>query len=104
MNPRSLLPLVAPVALVALVYSWAPGVPAIPAPASDEWRPAPSVVAEPSPSFLPPALTAPLVEEDSPEWDCRTMGNRICGPAHDPASLISPVPTIRKLWVSHANR
>jgi len=25
------------------------------------------------------ALDAVRVEEDEPQWDCRTMGNRICG-------------------------
>ena len=25
------------------------------------------------------AEPAPVIEEDSPQWDCRTMGNLICG-------------------------
>lgn len=29
---------------------------------------------------LSPAVTA--VEEDSPAWDCASMGNRVCGPAN----------------------
>ena len=24
-----------------------------------------------------------IVMEDDPRWDCRTMGNRVCGPAND---------------------
>lgn len=31
------------------------------------------------------AITIPAVphiEEDNPMWDCRTMGNHICGPGH----------------------
>lgn len=27
-----------------------------------------------------PHAAVAQAEEDSPEWDCRTMGNRICGP------------------------
>ncbi|WP_263729976.1 hypothetical protein [Cellulomonas sp. SG140] len=27
------------------------------------------------------ALTpSPRIEEDDPRWDCRTMGNHVCGP------------------------
>lgn len=26
---------------------------------------------------------AATVQEDSPEWDCRTMGNQVCGPSND---------------------
>jgi hypothetical protein len=26
------------------------------------------------------AEPAPVIEEDSPQWDCRMMGNLICGP------------------------
>lgn len=28
--------------------------------------------------FTPASET--VVQEDDPSWDCRTMGNRICGP------------------------
>lgn len=24
-------------------------------------------------------IDSPRIEEDDPRWDCRTMGNRICG-------------------------
>ncbi len=27
-----------------------------------------------------PAPSAVRITEDDPRWDCRTMGNRICGP------------------------
>lgn len=28
------------------------------------------------------AMASPIIHEDSPYWDCRTMGNRICGEWH----------------------
>lgn len=28
--------------------------------------------------------TANTVEEDSPEWNCLTMGNKVCGPGYTP--------------------
>lgn len=28
--------------------------------------------------------SAVVIEEDDPRWDCRTMGNRICGPEQAP--------------------
>ena len=34
------------------------------------------------------AEPAPVIEEDSPQWDCRTMGNLICGP--DNAQGVTP--------------
>jgi hypothetical protein len=35
------------------------------------------------------APAAPQIMEDSPAWDCRTMGNRICGPDVTPAGYES---------------
>lgn len=31
---------------------------------------------------------APVIEEESPQWDCRTMGNLVCGP--DNAQGVTP--------------
>ncbi|CAA0136346.1 Uncharacterised protein [Mycolicibacterium vanbaalenii] len=28
------------------------------------------------------AQAAPVVQEDDPGWDCRTMGDRVCGPTN----------------------
>ena len=28
---------------------------------------------------LSPVDTTTVVQEDSPQWDCRTMGNMVCG-------------------------
>ena len=30
-------------------------------------------------------MTTPRIEEDDPRWDCRTMGNHICGPTSYPS-------------------
>ena len=30
--------------------------------------------------------SVPQIQEDDPSWDCRTMGNRVCGPTY-PAYL-----------------
>lgn len=38
------------------------------------------------PAPAPTAPTAPTVAEDSPAWDCATMGNRVCGPGSVPLS------------------
>lgn len=37
--------------------------------------------ADPTAFLRPPDYTVKrTVEEDSPAWDCRTMGNKVCGP------------------------
>jgi outer membrane biosynthesis protein TonB len=38
--------------------------------------------------------TAPACEEDEPCWDCKTMGNKLCGPvAPEPApAVVAPAP------------
>lgn len=33
----------------------------------------------------------PLIEEDDPRWDCRTMGNGVCGPVIDSGSYVIEV-------------
>lgn len=33
------------------------------------------------------ATTTERIFEDDPRWDCRTMGNRICGPVELPHTL-----------------
>lgn len=35
-----------------------------------------------SDAFVWYCVVPPVVYEDSPEWDCATMGNLICGPVH----------------------
>ena len=37
------------------------------------------------------AEVAPIVHEDSPDWDCATMGNRICGPSDNAPATIENV-------------
>lgn len=32
------------------------------------------------PYQLVPVDTTVAIEEDSPQWDCRTLGNFVCGP------------------------
>jgi hypothetical protein len=39
--------------------------------------------AEPTMIIPDPAPAPVVVEEDDPEWDCRTSGNYICGPLID---------------------
>jgi hypothetical protein len=42
----------------------------------------------------PDTTTMVTVQEDSPQWDCTTMGNRICGVGNAqgvPASSTSPI-------------
>lgn len=41
-------------------------------------EPAPVVTTEPTPEPAP-TTTTQIIHEDSPEWDCATMGNFICG-------------------------
>lgn len=57
-----------------------------------------------TPTAKPAAVKAPACEEDQPCWDCKTMGNRVCGPtspATIPANLAAPVKaTPAKLPVS----
>ncbi|WP_256789864.1 hypothetical protein [Frankia sp. AvcI1] len=53
-------------------------------------------LAHTAPALYAPAATtitatAPVIDEDSPLWDCHTMGNRICGPAVAPAASVVPV-------------
>ncbi|GAA2812984.1 hypothetical protein GCM10010470_55520 [Saccharopolyspora taberi] len=37
-----------------------------------------------SQTTIVPTLTEPdRTEEDEPGWDCRTMGNRLCGPGSE---------------------
>jgi hypothetical protein len=33
-----------------------------------------------SPHQLSPVDTTTVIQEDDPRWDCRTMGNLVCGP------------------------
>jgi hypothetical protein len=40
---------------------------------------------------------APICEEDMPCWDCKTMGNKICGPITTPAPPAPTVPSIPPL-------
>ena len=41
-----------------------------------------------APHGMAHAKLGPVIEEDSPQWDCRTMGNLICGP--DNAQGVTP--------------
>lgn len=41
---------------------------------------------QPTPVPMP---TAPI-QEDDPRWDCRTMGNRICGPLAPRSVVVEP--------------
>lgn len=34
------------------------------------------------PAIIATAQAAPAAQEDDPGWDCRTMGNRTCGPTN----------------------
>jgi hypothetical protein len=34
-------------------------------------------------TIVPGTLAPDRIEEDEPGWDCRTMGNRLCGPITD---------------------
>ncbi len=35
-------------------------------------------------TMIDPLPADGLIMEDSPQWNCATMGNRICGPGHGP--------------------
>lgn len=51
-----------------------------------------------------PAAYAALIEEDSPNWDCRTQGNRVCGPDNTQgvaAACYSDRGVIVALWPCH---
>ena len=44
------------------------------------------------------------ITEDSPEWDCVTMGNRVCGPGNDqgkPAACYDDGGVIVASWPCH---
>lgn len=52
---------------------------------------------------LPAPADAAPIQEDDPAWDCRTMGDQVCGPhntqgvppgLYDGEVLVSPWPTI----------
>ena len=61
---RGPLPAMIAAATAALAVGFIAGMTALPAAASG------------------PSITAPAtlqIEEDDPRWDCRTMGNKICG-------------------------
>jgi hypothetical protein len=43
-------------------------------------------------THIPQPRPTPRCEEDQPCWDCRTMGNHICGPTTtEGAELIPPL-------------
>lgn len=51
--------------------------------------------------FATPIATASATPEDSPAWDCRTDGNRICGVANDqgvPAGCYSDTGALVAAW------
>lgn len=61
-------------------------VPQAPAVVSAKLTPAAPVVSAVAPPAAQSAkLVAPLCEEDQPCFDCKTMGNKICGPAVTPS-------------------
>lgn len=39
----------------------------------------PSTIAVQGVQQIPVGVRAPVLQEDDPGWDCRTMGNRVCG-------------------------
>ena len=74
---------------------------AVTATATPTAQPTATVAPKPTatPTAKPAAVKAPACEEDQPCWDCKTMGNRVCGPtspATIPANLAAPVkvPTV----------
>jgi hypothetical protein len=38
-----------------------------------------AVIPASTPATPPFALDTPVITEDDPRWDCRTMGDRVCG-------------------------
>lgn len=38
----------------------------------------------PGEAGITPRSAAPALQEDDPGWDCRTMGNRVCGVSRQP--------------------
>lgn len=38
-----------------------------------------TLIGIPAAGHSAPAPAMPQIEEDDPRWDCRTMGNRVCG-------------------------
>lgn len=78
-------------ATVAAIFGLATGRFA-PTPAEDLHRSGLGCWTEPNPSqpngteevcgplHLMPAGAVEIIAEDDPRWDCRTMGNRLCGP------------------------
>lgn len=41
-----------------------------------------SVAAQPVPWWADSSITTSPITEDSDEWDCRIMGNQVCGPTN----------------------
>jgi hypothetical protein len=41
-----------------------------------------AVIATATPQLAPVDTTTVVIEEDSSHWDCRTMGNLVCGPGN----------------------
>lgn len=41
-----------------------------------------AVMATATPQLAPVDTATVVIEEDSPQWECRTMGNLVCGPGN----------------------
>jgi hypothetical protein len=41
-----------------------------------------AVITTVTPELAPVDTTTVVTEEDSPQWECRTMGNLVCGPGN----------------------